>query len=242
MATMAIENPTYTKQESWKMFNRISGRYDFLNRFLSFGLDIIWRKKLVNFLPKKDDLKILDLATGTGDVLIYLLRNSKLISKAYGIDMAEGMLTIGKEKIEKNGLNEKITLQLGDINQVSFEGNMFDCTTIAFGIRNVEDPKQVLNEMFRVLKENGKALILEFSLPQSPILKTVYLLYMRYILPVLGAVISGDFKAYKYLNQTVEKFPYGEEFCALMKEAGFKNVKANPLTFGVATIYEGDKN
>lgn len=241
MMTMAAESLEYTKAESWRMFNRISKRYDFLNRLLSFGMDVGWRKKLADFLPQRNDLTLLDLATGTGDVPIYLVLRSKRIKSVVGVDMAEKMLVIGREKIMQNLMRSKITLQTGDVNRLSFNGASFDCTTIAFGIRNIENPAQALSEMYRVLKAGGRSLILEFSLPQNPFLRVLSLVYMRHILPFLGWVISGDFMAYKYLNQTIEKFPYGNAFCRLMTDAGFKNVKANTLGLGVATIYQGDK-
>lgn len=236
-----VSDGPYTKAESWKMFNRISKRYDFLNRFLSFGLDISWRKNIARFLPAQPNLEILDLATGTGDVLIYLLRRAKNIKSAVGIDMADEMLKIGRNKIAKFGLAEKVRLQHGDVNSIPFNENQFDAITIAFGIRNVEVPSRVLSEMRRTLKKGGRALILEFSLPKNPVIKAVYLFYLRFIMPAIGALISGDSSAYSYLNKTVEAFPYGDEFCRLMCDAGFVNVKANPTTFGVGTIYQGDK-
>ncbi len=236
-----VSDGPYSKAESWKMFNRISRRYDFLNRFLSFGLDVFWRKSIARYLPQTPDLKILDLATGTGDVLIYLLKKAQNIKSAVGIDMAQEMLKIGKAKIEKFGLADKARLEEGDINQIPFGENQFDAITIAFGIRNVEEPSRVLTGMFRTLKKGGRALILEFSLPQNAFIRAVYLVYLRHIMPVLGALISGDFKAYSYLNKTVEAFPNSDVFCRLMRDAGFSNVKANPATFGVGTIYQGDK-
>lgn len=241
MSTVISENLPYGKSDSWRMFNRISSRYDFLNRFLSFGLDIGWRKKIAVFLPQKSDLEILDLATGTGDVLLYLFKRRHDISQAYGIDLAGQMLRIGREKILKNGLGDKIILKEGDANQIPFDENRFDCTTIAFGIRNVSEPIRVIREMYRVLRKNGRALILEFSIPKNPFVKANYLFYLRKVMPKIGALISGDPQAYRYLNQTVESFPCGEEFCGLMRAAGFKDVRANLLTFGAASIYQGDK-
>jgi len=232
----------YRKADSWQMFDRISGRYDFLNRFLSFGLDVGWRKRLAEFLPELPELQILDLATGTGDVLIYLTQQSSAIKKSFGIDMAGRMLTRGRQKVQRLGLHDRIQLMEGDINHVlQFEGNQFHAITIAFGIRNVEDPKQVLKEMFRLLKSDGRALILEFSMPPNPLIRGVYNFYLGYILPFLGALFSGDQRAYRYLHLTVRDFPFGKEFCRMMEEAGFKNIKETPLTFGVATIYQGEK-
>lgn len=234
-------NLPFSKADSWRVFDEISPRYDLLNHLLSLGLDIHWRKCLRNFLPARNDKKILDLATGTGDVLIHLTRNNRHVHMAYGMDMAQKMLEIGRKKVELKGLAKNIEFIKGDINQVPFQNDYFDCTTIAFGIRNVEDPTQVLREMNRVLNKRGRALILEFSLPKNILLKKIHLFYLRNVVPILGFLFSGHYAAYKYLNQTIEEFPYGEQFCNLMRDAQFKNVRANPLLFGVATIYQGDK-
>ncbi|MFA5060103.1 MAG: bifunctional demethylmenaquinone methyltransferase/2-methoxy-6-polyprenyl-1,4-benzoquinol methylase UbiE [Candidatus Omnitrophota bacterium] len=236
-----MDNLPYSKSESWKMFDKISGRYDLLNRLLSFGLDIGWRKKIVSFLPPKNDLTILDLATGTGDVLLYLFEQTKSIKIAYGIDLSEKMLLIGQEKIKTRKLEAQIILKNGDINQIPFEENYFDAATIAFGIRNVVNPKQVLSEMLRVLKPGGRAIILEFAIPENALVRPIFTFYLRKILPAVGALISGNLKAYKYLNQTVETFMYGEEFCQAMGACGFLNVRAHPLTFQTAMIYTGEK-
>ena len=229
------------KSESWKMFNQISTSYDLLNHLLSFGLDIRWRKSLAKFLPKKNYVKIIDLATGTADVLISLCRRQKNIESAVGIDLADKMLEIGRKKIEKENLSKIITLKEGDAARILYADNAFDAATIAFGIRNVENPQIVLNEMHRVVREGGRALIMEFSLPNNLIFRVIHLFYLRAVVPILGGMISGHMHAYRYLNQTIETFPYGEEFCQMMERSGFKNVKANPLLFGVATIYQGDK-
>ena len=231
----------YTKSESWKMFNRIAPRYDFLNRFLSLGLDISWRKHIADFLPSPKNLVILDLATGTGDVLLSILKRNQNVKMAYGIDMAKKMLQRGRNKVMRNHLETKIELKEGDANHIPFNDNQFDAVTMAFGIRNVSQPLSVLQEMFRVLKMGGRAVILEFSIPQNTFLKVAYLLYLRHVLPVLGGIVSFDYQAYRYLNKTVEVFPYGQEFCQIMRNVGFQNVSAYPLTFGVATIYQGEK-
>jgi demethylmenaquinone methyltransferase/2-methoxy-6-polyprenyl-1,4-benzoquinol methylase len=230
------------REDVYKMFDRISGRYDLLNRLLSFRRDIGWRKKLSELLPKKDNLKILDLATGTGDVLFSLIQNNKHIVSGVGLDMASEMLKLAQVKINKNNLQDKLSLIRGDATKIPFDRNSFDAITIAFGIRNVVDVNQSLSEMHRVLNPQGKALILEFSLPKSRIIKASYLFYFRKILPMVGGIISGDSDAYRYLNQTVESFTYGVDFCELMEKAGFKSVKQHPMTFGIATVYEGTKN
>ncbi len=236
-----METPILQKINSWQMFDEIAPRYDFLNHLLSFGLDIHWRRELRRFLLPRQDQKILDLATGTAEVLIELCQNNFDIESACGIDLAQKMLDLGREKISQKGLTNIITLQHGDAKQIPFEENTFDHVSIAFGIRNVDDPSQVLNEMQRVLNPGGRALILEFSLPQNKLIRFVHLFYLRTIVPILGAIFSGHYQAYRYLNQTIETFPYGQPFCALMTKAKFQNVKANALLFGVATIYQGEK-
>jgi demethylmenaquinone methyltransferase/2-methoxy-6-polyprenyl-1,4-benzoquinol methylase len=225
----------------WQMFNRIAGRYDILNHLLSLGQDIRWRKKVATVLPEREDMFILDLATGTGDQLIYLLQNTSKIKKAIGTDLAIEMLEIGKKKIRKTGLTRLISLEEGDARQIRYDDCTFDMTTIAFGIRNVTEVNRALSEMFRVLKNGGRSVILEFSLPENPLIRTVYLIYFRYILPLIGGFVSGDSQAYRYLNQTVESFPFGEDFCDLIRAAGFENVNKIPLLNGIATIYYGDR-
>jgi demethylmenaquinone methyltransferase/2-methoxy-6-polyprenyl-1,4-benzoquinol methylase len=222
------------------MFDRIAPRYDLLNHLLSFNRDKAWRRKMTLLLPTRPKLTLLDLATGTGDQLLSLYDSGKIAS-GVGIDPAEGMLAIGREKIARRRLSATLSLILGSAEQIPFGDRSFDIVTISFGIRNVTDVPLALKEMHRVLKPGGRALILEFSLPKNAVIRGGYLVYFRYILPFLGGIISGDREAYRYLNQTVESFPYGDQFTALMCKAGFGNVKHTPLTFGVATIYQGDK-
>ncbi len=223
------------------MFDEISTRYDLLNYILSFGLDAVWRKRLAAFLPPRDGLKVLDLATGTADVLLALFKNNPNVQAGFGIDLAQKMLDIGRHKIASHKLEYAVTLSSGDANDIPFNENTFDTVTIAFGIRNVEDPMKVLNEMRRVLRPEGRALILEFSLPQNCALRTAHLLYLRHVVPFVGAAFAGHYQAYRYLNRTIEKFPSGEDFCRLMLQAGFSHVKTNPLWGGVATIYQGER-
>lgn len=223
------------------MFDAISSRYDILNRLLSFGLDLFWRRRLGRFLPQDGAVSLLDLATGTADVLLTLVRHNKNIEYAVGMDMAEQMLSIGREKIARANLSNKITLTHGDAGHIPFEAGRFDAVTMAFGIRNVEDPAQVLREMRRVLKDGGRALILEFSLPENRILRAAHLFYLRFVVPAIGGLISGHGPAYRYLNQTIERFPYGAAFCAMMADAGFRNPSALPLSGGIATVYAGEK-
>ncbi len=235
------EKFTLPKAESWQMFNAISSKYDPLNHLLSLGLDYGWRRSLTIWLPNRRKLKLLDLATGTGDVLITLLKRSSDIESACGIDLADAMLKIAQQKVQTAHLTEKISLQHGDAGQIPYPSENFDVVTMAFGIRNIPVPEKVLSEIFRVLKKNGRVVILEFSLAPNRIFRSLQLFYLRHIVPAIGAMISGNFQAYRYLNQTIEKFPYGEAFCNLLETAGFQIVSAQPLTFGIATIYKGDK-
>ena len=235
------KNITILKSDSWRMFDEISPKYDFLNQLLSFGLHHHWRRRLIEFLPQKEEITLLDVATGTADVVLTLCQHNSHIISAAGIDLADKMLSIGRKKIMQNGLHTRVKLQHGDANKIPFNGNSFDVTTIAFGIRNVEDPTKALSEMARVLRPTGKALILEFSLPKNPVLRSLHLFYLRNIVPLVGGAISGNVQAYRYLNQTIEFFPYGEKFCQIMRQAGFKNAQAHELLLGVATIYVGEK-
>ncbi len=223
------------------MFDRIAHRYDLLNRMLSLGQDVVWRKKVARHLPDQPELHVLDVATGTGDLIIFMQQANAAVKSGIGIDMAEKMLEFGRPKLEKAGISDRFSLKTGNAVAIPFSDNQFDAATISFGIRNVIDVPKALSEMHRVLKKNGRALILEFSLPKNALMRGLYLFYFRNILPRIGGLISGDSFAYRYLNDTVESFPYGEDFCKLMRDAGFRDVKTAPLTFGIATIYQGDK-
>lgn len=230
-----------TKSDAWKMFNQISPTYDRTNRILSLGIDQYWRKKVARFLPHKDKIRLLDCATGTGDQIFSLMKKSDRIHQAIGIDLASEMLRIGKQKLKKKSYAHQVTLKQASVLALPFVDNSFDCATISFGIRNVPDVGASLKEIFRVLAPGGRILVLEFSLPKNQKLKTAHLYYLRHWMPKIGALISKDKTAYTYLNETIESFPYGQEFCALLEETGFRNVLAHPLTFGIATLYQGDK-
>ncbi|NOY88392.1 MAG: bifunctional demethylmenaquinone methyltransferase/2-methoxy-6-polyprenyl-1,4-benzoquinol methylase UbiE [FCB group bacterium] len=227
------------RREVWKMFNRIARWYDLLNHTLSFGRDIAWRKRVANYLPRRENLSLLDLATGTGDLLLSLYQTADTIESGVGLDMAENMLAIATKKINQNKFQNALSIVRGDALAIPFNDSSFDVVTIAFGIRNVSDVALGLREMYRILKPQGKALILEFSLPANSLVRRGYLLYFHYLLPLIGSLISGDRHAYKYLNRTVETFPYGDKFCKIMEDAGFEKVEAHPLTLGIATIYQG---
>lgn len=240
MTTSATkESPS--RQQAWKMFDRIAHRYDLLNRLLSFGTDVRWRKRLATLLPAGGKLNVLDLATGTCDVLLTLHKECSRIERGVGVDMSGEMLVYGQRKVKQSGLADTFRLARGDATQLAIATDAFDAVTISFGIRNTIDVSQALREMHRILKPGGRALILEFSLPGNRLFRALYLFYFRHILPKLGGLVSGDWYAYKYLNETVETFPYGEAFCDLMRDAGFREVRAHPLTMGIATIYQGDK-
>lgn len=237
-STAGIKPPS--RIDNWKMFDRISKRYDLLNHLLSFRQDIRWRGQVSGFLPQRPGLELLDLATGTGDLLIELARHENVASSV-GLDMAGKMLEIGSRKLASSNLDDRASLIRSDAESIPCADSSFDLVSIAFGIRNMVDLSRSLSEIYRVLRPNGRTLILEFSLPGNKLLKSLYLVYFRHILPRLGAAISGDRQAYGYLMKTVATFPYGEQFCSHMEQAGFVNVKANPLTFGIATIYQGDR-
>ena len=223
------------------MFDRIAHRYDLLNRLLSCGQDVRWRKRLQRHLPNRDGLYVIDLATGTADQLLFLSVDERVASGT-GFDVAEKMLAIGREKITRMGLDPAYDVKTGDAMAVPADDASADVVTITFGIRNVPSVEQTLAEMYRLLKPGGRALVLEFSLPHGAAIRRLYLFYFRHILPVIGGWISGDGQAYRYLNRTVEAFPYGDAFCELMRSAGFHAVRAHPLTCGIASIYEGDKS
>ena len=230
-----------SRQDVYRMFDRIARRYDLVNRLLSFGQDISWRKKLAELLPDRQSQSILDLATGTGDVLLSLVKYSKNIRYGIGLDMSAKMLAEARRKLPGSAISKNLSLVRADATSIPCCDNSFDVVTIAFGIRNVTDVKESLSEMHRVLNDSGKVLILEFSLPPNFLIRKLHLFYLRYLLPAIGGLISGDKEAYHYLNRTIESFPYGSDFLKLLDEAGFKSTKAHPLTFGVATIYEGEK-
>lgn len=228
------------KKESYKIFNEIAGTYDLLNHTLSLGIDIYWRNKLLKHLPKKDSINALDLATGTGDVALTLIKDPR-IKKVTGLDLSKGMIDIGIQKVKKKGLDKKINLMIGDAVNIPAADDSFDLTTISFGIRNFSDPQKSLHDIYRVLKKDGRVMIMEFAIPSNPLVRAVYFFYFRYFLPKIGNIVSKHKDAYTYLNKTVEQFPYGDEFLKLMQNAGFKNLRRESLTFGIAMLYIGDK-
>ncbi|MBS0620423.1 MAG: bifunctional demethylmenaquinone methyltransferase/2-methoxy-6-polyprenyl-1,4-benzoquinol methylase UbiE [Verrucomicrobia bacterium] len=231
-----------SRQEIWKMFDAISPTYDRVNRVMTCGLDQYWRRKVASFLPKRNGLKILDCATGTGDQITALIQRGVEVESVIGVDLAEEMLAIGREKIGKLQNKDKITLQKASALALPFEANTFDAVTISFGIRNVTDVLGALREFYRVLKQGGRVLILEGTAPNNRLLRSIHLLYLRYGLPRIGGWISKNPAAYRYLNETIETFPQGEAFCALLREAGFTHVKSHPFSGGISTLYQGEKD
>ena len=227
------------KEQVATMFNNISKKYDFLNHFLSLGIDIIWRKKAVKLLKAQQPKIILDIATGTGDFAIEALSLNP--TKIIGIDISEGMLAVGKEKMKQKGVDHIIDLQLGDSENLSFDSNYFDAYTVGFGVRNFENLEKGLSEMLRVLKPNGRAVILEFSKPKAFPVKQLYHFYFNRILPSIGNLISKDNAAYTYLPESVNAFPEGDEFVQILNKLGYKNVQAIPLMFGISSIYTATK-
>lgn len=236
--------PYKEKQETKKeqvatMFNNISHKYDFLNHFLSLGIDILWRKKAVRMLAPHQPKKILDIATGTADFAIEALKLNP--EEIIGIDISEGMLNVGKEKIKKKGVDNIISLELGDSENLRFEDAYFDAYTVAFGVRNFENLEKGLTEMLRVLKPKGTGIILEFSKPRKFPVKQLYNFYFNKILPGIGKMVSKDNAAYTYLPESVYAFPDGEDFIQLLTKIGYKDAKATTLLFGIATIYKASK-
>lgn len=228
------------KQQVAGMFNQIAFRYDFLNRFLSAGIDIRWRKKAIKQLLKTRPKTILDVATGTADVAIMA---SAILNpdKITGIDISDGMLELGRKKVEKAGLAGKIELLNGDCETINFKNDSFEAVTVAFGVRNFENLEKGLAEILRVLKPGGKLVVLEFSKPRSVVVKAFYNFYMKIICPVAGKIFSKNRDAYQYLDESIQKFPEGKNFTTILDNLGYKNTYFKPLSLGICSIYCGEK-
>lgn len=227
------------KEQVADMFNNIAGKYDFLNHFLSLGIDKGWRKKAIAEIAKVKPQTILDVATGTADLAIAA---SKLRpEKITGVDIANQMLEVGRKKIADIGLSNIITLQNGDSESMPFADNSFDAVTCAYGVRNFEHLEAGLKEMNRVMRTGGKLAILEFSHPKQFPVKQLYKFYFKYILPALGKIVSKHSSAYTYLPESVMAFPEGKVFCETLQRCGFADVTARPLTFGITTLYTATK-
>lgn len=233
------EDPGAKKQQVARMFDNISGKYDFLNHFLSLGIDIVWRKKAIRKLIDLHPREILDVATGTGDFAVESLNLEP--DRVIGVDISEGMLEVGRKKLERRGLNQKIELRKADSENLPFEDNHFDAVIVAFGVRNFENLQQGLSEMLRVVKPGGRIVILEFSRPSKFPMKQLYNVYFTTILPMIGRWISKDQAAYRYLPESVKAFPDGKDFLNLLTSLGYKNPQCDPLTFGISSLYWGSK-
>lgn len=228
------------KEDVRDMFNSIAWRYDFLNHFLSLGIDRSWRRKAIRIISRAERHdQILDVATGTGDLAIAAMKLRP--EKITGIDISPGMLELGREKIRRKGLEGTIELLTGDSENMSFPDNSFDVAMVAFGVRNFSDPVKGLSEMNRVLKPGGMVMVLEFSKPSAFPFRQVFNLYFLNILPLFGRLFSKDRKAYRYLPDTVMKFPDNQEFMNLMSLAGFTDIRQKKLSSGIASIYTGCK-
>ena len=228
------------KEQVADMFDNIAYRYDFLNRFLSAGIDIWWRKKAIRELKQLNPKNILDVATGTADVAIMTTGILK-VSKITGIDISDGMLETGRTKIKKQGLEKTIELLNGDSEKIEFADNFFDAVTVAFGVRNFAHLEKGLSEIKRVLKPGGKLVVLEFSQPKTAGITQLYKVYMKLIAPNVGKLFSKNADAYKYLDESIKKFPEGKNFTLILDNLGYTNTYCKPLSLGICSIYCGEK-
>ena len=239
-----IVKPYYSEDKSKKeevaeMFNNISVNYDFLNHFLSLGIDHIWRRKAIHQLKEIEPKKIIDIATGTGDFAIAALKLNP--SEIVGLDISSGMLEVGKKKMFHKKIDHIINMQLGDSESIPFETDYFDALTVGFGVRNFENLEKGLSEMLRVVRKDGKIVILEFSKPKYFPIKQLFTFYSKYFIPFFGKRISKDAKAYSYLPESVAAFPEGKGFEDILRNLGYREVKSKLVSGGIASIYSGIK-
>ena len=227
------------KEQVAQMFDTISGEYDGLNKIISLGTDASWKKKILQMVKLQKPTSILDIATGTGDLAILFAETSA--KEIIGLDISQGMLDIGKKKIEAKKLNTKIQMVLGDGENIPYSDNYFDVITVAYGVRNFENLEKGLSEILRVLKPNGTFIILETSVPTQFPFKQGYYVYTNFIMPTIGKLFSKDQKAYTYLSNSAQNFPFGEALNNILQKIGFIDVKDLPQTMGVATIYKATK-
>lgn len=240
MAVVPYKDQKSSKKEQVAtMFNNISKRYDLLNHLLSLGIDIYWRKQAIKQLKADRPQLIMDMATGTADFAIESLSLNP--QKVIGVDISEGMLDVGRQKLKKMKLDQRIELKLGDSERIPFDDNIFDAIIVAFGVRNFENLEQGLSDMYRVLKPGGKVVVLEFSKPTVFPLKQLYNFYFKYILPLIGRIISKDQSAYTYLPESVQAFPDGNAFLEVLQKVGYHETTCKTLTFGISSIYTGRK-
>jgi demethylmenaquinone methyltransferase/2-methoxy-6-polyprenyl-1,4-benzoquinol methylase len=228
------------KQYVRSLFNAIAYRYDLLNHLLSGGIDLYWRRKAIEHLRPHAPRTILDVATGTGDFALASLRLGP--ERVVGVDIAEKMLAVGREKLRRRGVQDRVTFELGDAERLAFSDGTFDAAIVAFGVRNFENLNQGLREMRRVLNPRGRVVILEFSRPQAAPFRQLYLAYFRTILPLVGRLVSGHTGAYTYLPDTVMRFPEGPAFLEHLRASGFDDLREERLTFGIATMYSGRRS
>ena len=228
------------KKQVEKMFDSISFEYDKLNRLISAGNDVKWRKTIYKIAERLNPIDILDIATGTADIALELSKIEG--SKITGLDISEKMLDVGRQKVTERNLENKVSLVSGDAENLNFSKSTFDLISIGFGVRNFQNLEKGLLESFRVLREGGTLIILETSVPQNRLVKLFYLLFSRTFIPLVGSLFSKDKKAYKYLQKSAEEFPSGENFSQILKSCGFKNVQIMPLMLGASSIYVAKKN
>lgn len=226
------------KKQVAEMFDNIAGNYDFLNHFLSLGIDVLWRKRAIKLLKKDNPKRILDVATGTADFALQTM--SIKPDHITGVDISNKMLDVGRVKIKKKLLENKIELKYGDSENLPFEDGDFDALTVAFGVRNFENLEKGLKEMSRVLKPGGRAVILEFSKPKVFPIKQIYNFYFKFILPFIGKYFSKDHRAYTYLPESVASFPEDQDFLDILDQCGYQNTRQIRLSFGIASIYTGE--
>jgi len=240
LTVVPYKNDVATKKvQVAKMFDAISGKYDFLNHFLSLGIDIRWRKKAIRLLADSKPRFILDVATGTGDFAIEALKLKP--EKIIGVDISEGMLEMGKKKIRDSHSDSIVELMTADSENLPFEENKFDAVIVAFGVRNFENLEIGLGEMLRVMKPGGRVVVLEFSKPMVFPMKQLYSFYFKYILPKIGQLFSHDSSAYTYLPESVQAFPDGNDFLSILSKLGYKNATCQSLTFGISSLYTATK-
>jgi demethylmenaquinone methyltransferase/2-methoxy-6-polyprenyl-1,4-benzoquinol methylase len=230
-----------SKTDSWKLFDRIAQRYDLLNQVLSFGMATGWRRSMIKGFPQKANLEVLDVATGTADIPLILSLSALNIRKIIGLDLSEGMLSVGRHKLARAGCSSRVDLRSGDGQDLLFDNNSFDVVTSGFGLRNFPDLMKGITEAYRVLRPGGSFIILEFSRPARFPFRQLHEAYLRFVVPIVGFILTGDLKAYTYLSRTAVAFPYGERFARIIRQAGFREVGRRPCFLGAATIYTSSK-
>lgn len=223
------------------MFDNISHSYDFLNHFFSLGIDVLWRKKAIRILKRENPQTVLDVATGTADFALEAMRMHVGAKKIIGVDISEGMLEVGRKKVAARGFSEVVQLRYGDSENLPFDDNSFDAYTVAFGVRNFQNLENGLKDMLRVLKPGALGIVLEFSQPRRFPVKQLFGFYFKFVMPTIGKLVSKDSRAYTYLPESVQSFPSGKDFLAVMQSAGYRDCKSISLSGGIASIYLGRK-